>query len=515
MKYVSVAEMIEIEQAADAAGYSYQQMMEAAGKGLAEIVQADFGGIPGKRVTALVGSGNNGGDALVALDYLVCWGWRGQALLFSKREDADPLIGRLQKSGGKLLDFTTPGANDADLERKLLDADILVDGILGTGIKLPLREPLNTLLDCTRSILLGAKVRPRVVAVDCPSGVDCDTGEVAPSSFPADITVTMAAVKQGLLKFPAYDYLGELKLVDIGLSSGLMEYDRISREVITAEWVKPLIPARPLNAHKGVFGTVLVVAGSENYPGAAVLAGKSAYRAGAGLVTVAVPGSIFPGVISVLPEATWLVLDDRGGGIASTSADLIKAYLPRATGLLVGPGLGTRGSTKKFLEGLLRLEDLPALVLDADALRLAASLPGWPGLLPARSVLTPHPGELAAMTGLSISQIQADRVQVAEQYARQWNQILLLKGAHSVIAEPSGQTKIVQSANPALARAGSGDVLGGTIASLLAQGMPAFEAAACGAWIHARTGDLAAVAAGSRAGVMAGDLADAVGRAFP
>ncbi len=512
MKYVSVQEMVLIEKAADAAGYSYQMMMEAAGRGLAAVIQEDFGPPAGRKVTALVGSGNNGGDALVALSYLLSWGWTATALLVRDRLDSDPLLARVSENGCRVIKCFDADRSPTVLEEELLSAKILIDGVLGTGIKFPIKAPLDKLLGDTKKILQQASAKPIVIAVDCPSGINCDTGEIDPAAFPADLTVIMAAVKQGLLKFPAYQYLGEIRMVDIGIPKSLPQLDKISREIICPEWVESKLPERPPDAHKGDFGTALIIAGSVKYPGASILAGESAYRIGTGLVTIAVPAAIYPGLIGALPEATWIKLDDQEGQISSSASTQIKGALGRPTACLIGPGLGSHESTRTFLENLLQLKELPPLVLDADGLRLLRGSAQWPELIPRGSVLTPHPGEMSALTGLSVQDIQTDRIGTAEHFALKWNQIVVLKGAHTVIAGPQGLTKIVISAEPALARAGSGDVLGGIITGFIAQGLKPFDAAACGVWIHARAGKLASESAGGAAAVLAGDIARAIGK---
>ena len=515
MKYVSVSEMIEIEKAADAAGHSYAAMMEAAGKGLAEVIHERYGSQVDKRVTALVGSGNNGGDALVAIDYLLAWGWTAGVILLCERPVSDPLIQRAVDRGASINLFLNPDQSLIDLHSKIVGSDLLIDGVLGTGIKLPLRPPLDQLMKSVKEVLARVENKPIIVAVDCPSGMDCDTGKVSPVCLPADLTVTMAAVKVGTLHFPAYEYLGELQVVDIGLPAGLMEYEGITREILEEEWVISRLPDRPPDAHKGTFGTSLIVAGSKEFPGAAVLAGKSAYRIGSGLVTMAVPQGIYQGLIKTLPEATWLVLPEQSGGIAEEAVDLIKGALDKPTGCLIGPGFGIRNGTGKFLEEVLRLEGLPPLVIDADALRLLSSITNWHNILPHDCVLTPHPGEMSALTGLSVEKIQENRVGIAEDFSQRWKQIVLLKGAHSVIAAPDGRTKILISANPALARAGSGDVLAGIITGLIAQGLEPFDATAAGCWIHAKAGEMAEKIKGSSASVLAGDISDSIGQVMP
>lgn len=512
MKYLSVQEMVAIEKAADRSGHSYAAMMEAAGRGLAEVIDRRYGSVKEKAILALVGSGNNGGDALVALNYLLEWGWKAAAALFRVRDPMENLMQRLLAGKGELIDCSDPEINSPALKELIGNSSIVLDGVLGTGIRLPLRSPLDRLLGMTGELINTVDEKPVVVAVDCPSGVDCDSGEVSSSCIKADLTVTMAAIKQGLLKFPAYNYVGELALVDIGLPSNLPEWEIITREVIDRDWVREVLPVRPLDAHKGTFGTSLIIAGSLPYPGAAALAGISAYRIGAGLVTMAVPKEIYSGLIKTIPEATWIVLDDQDGSIADRAIQRVKDALGRPTACLIGPGLSQADTTARFLEGVIELDNLPPLILDADGLRLLSRLEDWPSKLPSGSVLTPHPGEMAVLTGLSVDEIQMDRVAIAEKFARDWDQILLLKGAHTVIAAPGRGSRVLLSADPALARAGSGDVLAGVICGLITQGMDPFSASASGAWLHARAGKLAGVQAGSPAAVLAGDISRSIGQ---
>ena len=515
MKYLTVDEMIKVEKAADARGHSYADMMEAAGRGLAEIIQDVYGYLPEKRITALIGSGNNGGDALVALEYLITWGWKASGIVIRSRDPEDPLINRVVAQGGNILEFTELPSNPDPLMEEILSAGVLLDGVLGTGIKLPIRKPLGQVLSYLKSLLNESEKRPYIVAVDCPSGMDCDSGEVDQACMPADLTVTMAGVKQGLLRFPAYNYVGELRMVDIGLPEDLPEMNDIQREVVGLEWVKGNLPRRPLDSHKGTYGTALIIAGSVNYPGAALLAGEASYRAGTGLVNMAVPESIYSGLIGVLPEATWLELDDQGGGISSGGVSQVAGVLDQATACLIGPGFGRRDSTREFLQGFFNLKDLPPLVIDADGLKLTSGIKDWVDLLPERCVLTPHPGEMAFLTGMTTAEIQEDRLGTAERFSKEWNQVLVLKGAHTVISQPGGKSMILISADPALARAGSGDVLAGVITGLIAQGVQPFEAAACGAWIHAQAGSLAADLVGSPAAVLAGEICAVIGSVLP
>lgn len=526
MKLVTVEEMRAVEKEANAAGMSYETMMDNAGRGLARIVAETYSQLDEKVVLGLVGVGNNGGDTLVALAELKREGWRTLAYLSRARKPEDALVLAYLQTGGEL----TTAEDDPKME--ILDgwlrsAGLLLDGLLGTGVQPPLKPDVADLLEHVRRF----QPSPRVVAVDCPSGVDCDSGQAAAQTLTAELTVCMQAVKTGLLRFPAYALVGELMVVDLGLPEPLAGWNSLPREVVSGERVKSILPTRPINAHKGSFGTAVVAAGSLNYTGAALLAGRGAYRMGAGLVRLAVPAPLHGVLAGQLPEATWVLLPHEMGVIAEAAADVLLKNLDRASALLLGPGWGTDETTAKFLKALLEgrrerssragigflnpqdptdqdepRQSLPPVVVDADGLRLLAQLTDWPHLLPAPAVLTPHPGEMAVLCGMEVSEIQQERLLVAERFAREWGHVLVLKGALTVVASPDGRTGVVPIATPALARAGSGDVLAGFITGLRAQGLPAYEAALAGAWLHAQCGLQAEDWLGSSASVLAGDL---------
>lgn len=533
MKYVSVAQIIAIEKEANELGMTYELMMENAGHNLAQVVMDNYGYMQEEGVIGLVGSGNNGGDTLVALHYLAIEGWKTCAYIVRPRSVEDPLIERLKQDGGEIIWLS----NDPDyqeLDARLETFGVILDGILGTGIRLPLKGELAAHIAHIQEKLDTLYEVPYVVAVDCPSGVDCDSGEAAEECIPADLTVTMAAIKQGLLKFPAHHLVGELQLVEIGLpgeGEGLEAYRAIDTFIPDLDWVRQVMPDRPLDAHKGSFGTAMVIAGSLNYTGAALLAGQAAYRAGAGLVTLGVPGPLHTALSGVFPEATWLLLPHEMGVISKSAAKIVLDNLSKVTALLVGPGFGLEDTTTEFLTQLIRgskeskrskigfvqendhLEEtksfsLPPMVVDADGLKLLANIPTWAEHLPSQSILTPHPGEMSALTGLNIDEIQANRLETAQKFSQKWGHIVILKGAFTVIASPEGETAVIPVATPALARAGSGDVLAGLVVGLLAQGMLPFEAAVAGAWIHAQAGLWAAADLGSTNAVLAGDILD-------
>lgn len=530
MKLVTVSQMQAIEKEADQSGLTFDQMMENAGRGLADIILDMYAEDVESEVVGLVGPGNNGGDTLVAMSALASNGWKARAYLLKRKKD--DLVKRFVAAGGEILS----GDNAFQQLAESIDtADVLLDGVLGTGIKLPLKKEIAELLSEVNDILDGMEESPLIVAVDCPSGVDCDSGEVADETIAADLTVTMAAVKQGLLKLPAFEYIGDLEVVDIGLPDDLPSLQDSKSEVADPDSVAALLPERPPDSHKGTFGTALIAAGSVNYTGAALLAGEAAYRVGAGLVTMAIPASLHGALSGRFPEATWVLLPHEMGVISSNGAEVLAKNFERASALLIGPGFGTENSTKEFIENILegkfsakkttqrigfvhqeteKAEEnkakLPPLILDADGLKLIAQIKDWHKKLPSPAILTPHPGEMSVLTGLSKEEIQENRQEIAGKYAREWGHVVVLKGAFTVVASPEGRMTIIPVASPALARAGTGDVLAGLIVGLRAQGLDAFDAAVAAAWIHAQAGLYAADDLGTTASVLAGDVLDSV-----
>lgn len=508
MKLVTVSQMRAIEKEADSKGVSYAQMMENAGQGLAEIVHGVGQESGWDSVTGIVGSGNNGGDTLVALTWLAEAGWQTHAYLVNRKTAGDELITRYLEAGGEIAQFANDPGFDS-LRGFLEESDVLLDGLLGTGIKLPLRNEAALVMQGAALLLADLEFPPFIVAVDCPSGVDCDSGACADETLPADLTLTMAAVKQGLLKLPAFEYVGELELVNIGLPTNLDSWDALRTDVADLDLVSALLPERTLASHKGTFGTAFVVAGSTSYTGAALLAGKAAYRIGTGLVTMAVPEPLHAALAAHLPEATWVLLPHEHGFISEEACHHVLSHLERVTAILIGPGLGNKHTTKLFIEQLLTSLELPA-VIDADGLRHLSGIHDWHKKLKSTAVLTPHPGEMSALTGLPLHEIQSTREEIAGKYAKEWGHVVVLKGAFTVIAAPDGRSTIIPVATPALARAGTGDVLAGLIVGLRAQGVNAYESAIAGAFIHGQAGLHAADLLGTTASVLASDVLDSV-----
>jgi NAD(P)H-hydrate epimerase len=351
--------------------------------------------------------------------------------------------------------------------------------------------------------------RPAILAVDCPSGLNCDTGALDPVTLRAEITVTFALPKWGQLEYPGAGYCGLLAVTDIGVPPDLA--DKVMTELVGPPDVRRWLPGRPPDAHKGTFGKVMIVAGSLNYTGAAYLSAAAAARSGAGLVTLAIPAPLHAILASILVEATWLPLPGPEGVHCVAGAPRLLQSLVGYGALLIGPGLTTSEDAQEFVKALFAADGLPAerwlsrTIVDADALNILAALPDWPGRLPPQSILTPHPGEMARLTGQTPEEINGQRIAATRRYAAQWGHIVLLKGAHTVIAAPDGRAAVLPFALPTLATAGSGDVLAGAIAGLVGQGLPPYEAALCGAYLHGQAGLLVTRSLGMSGG-LASDL---------
>jgi NAD(P)H-hydrate epimerase len=537
MKIVTVDEMRRIEAAANAAGHAYATMMEHAGRAVAQAITSRRK-VRGRRVLVLVGPGNNGGDGLVAARYLAKAGAQVVCYLLKPRDPAQDENFRLAQEQGTSMVSAGEDEQWSTLKHLMLEANVVVDALLGTGTRLPLRGALAEMLDLARQILairrqpresltsltaLSAPAKrdwPFVAAVDGPSGLDYGSGALDQAAIPADLTVTFAYPKRGHFRFPGAGTLGELVVADIGTDPALA--DDVALEVVTPQMVRDWLPSRPPDAHKGTFGKAFIVAGSTNYTGAAYLAGAAATRTGAGLVTLALPAAIHPIIAARLAEATYLLLPHELG-IVSGGDHLLVKQLEAYDALLLGPGLGQEKKTADFIQALLAggkrrhlgfagaearpplAPTLPPLVVDADGLNLLAKMESWPKLLPTESILTPHPGEMARLMGCAISDVQADRIGAARSQAAAWGHIVVLKGAYTIVAAPDGRTAIEPFANPGLATAGTGDVLAGTVVALRAQGLGPFEAAAAGAYLHGLAGELARAEIGA-AGMVAGDV---------
>jgi ADP-dependent NAD(P)H-hydrate dehydratase / NAD(P)H-hydrate epimerase len=511
MHIVTVEEMRELEARAEREyGLTSAILMENAGKRAAALLARHIEQertVNGLEFLLLIGPGNNGGDGLVMARYLEQWG--GKVSLYRWKERQLTIHGE-----------EVPGEQTViRLERIIQSANYILDALLGTGRSRPLPDDMRNLL---KRVQEERKRRTTlcVVAIDLPTGMNADTGEVDPGTVPADVTITLACPKQGFFFFPGRGYLGQLYVGSIGLPPELES--GLKTERLSSGLIRKLLPKRPLESNKGTFGKVMLLCGSPPYPGSAFLAGNGAARAGAGLITLAVSEQMLPIYAGSFHEATFLLLpreEERSLKRVTVLMESLEGY----RSLLVGPGLGQSPYIREVILHLLeRLRALPEerrprLIIDADGLNNLSALEYWWTLLPKDTVLTPHPGEMGRLCkGLKVSGGNIERLELARQKAQEWRVTLVLKGACTLVTHASTDsvhTRISWQANPAMATAGTGDVLAGIIAGLLAQNIQPFDAASAGVYLHARAGELVSDEIG-QAGLLASDLLPKIPRAI-
>ena len=509
MKIVNSAEMREIEGQCESEGIPTSQLMENAGRAFAEEVREWMDGVTGKNVLVLVGPGNNGGDGLVAARYLHDWIANVYVFLCSPRSESDPNLKLvIDRELDPIAAYEEEGL--AALREGLRSAEVVVDAVLGTGRSRPISGNIEAIISEVRKAK-ESNPNLRVAAMDLPSGVDADSGQGDQAGLPADFTVALGYPKIGMFAFPGASMTGRLAVADIGIPEDLSRH--ISLEMLTGEKVRELLPRRPADAHKGSFGRVVALAGSGQYVGAAYLACAAATRVGAGLVTLACSPVVRSIVASRAAEVTYIPLEETAG--VQEWREAIDEGVKEADALLVGCGLGRAESAWELAKDLLLDSPLtaPPAVVDADGLNALASEDGWWKKLGREAVLTPHPGEMSRLMGASTGEVQRDRIGTAREAARKWGKTVVLKGAHTVVARADGHAVVSPFANPALASAGTGDVLAGTIAGLLAQGLGAWEAAMAGVYLHGLAGEMGREEVGE-AGLLASDLLPLLPRAI-
>jgi len=504
MRLVTSEQMRQLDARTIALGTPGLELMERAGMGVVERILARQAAAVRRGVLVVAGAGNNGGDGFVIARGLAQHGYRVAVALLADPEkiggDAQTNLERWRRRRGKLL---TLADRPEDLGAAIDGAGVVVDCLLGTGLRREVRGPLGVAIEAINRGRDVADVGRRavVVAVDLPSGLDGDRGEPLGCAVRADLTVTLGAVKLGLVLPAARAWVGDLELVDIGIGEQAFAEIEPVAEAGDADASRALLPKREATSHKGTHGHLLVVAGSVGKSGAAILAGRAALRSGAGLVTVACPEAVRPLVAGALPE----LMTDGTGTFSSAEWH---ARLEGRKAVVVGPGLGTELAATRLVRWLVQRSEQP-LVVDADGLNaLAGSLEV---LSRARGgvVLTPHPGEMARLVGATVGEVQGDRVAQATSLAKRCGAVVVLKGSGTVIAAPDGRLRINTSGGPILGTGGTGDVLSGLIGALLAQGLAPFEAACLGVYLHGLAGDRLARRLGD-AGLLASELADEI-----
>jgi len=489
VKIVPSSVMRELDRRTMASGISGAELMLTAGEGLADAIRTLAGNhqLVDSPVLFIAGCGNNGGDAFVAAHALHEDGWPIECWLAGSEDklkgDALTHFKRMKKAGVpfRSLPDSEQWKHAAECGT---DAEIIIDGLLGTGAS---GEPRGTVADAIGFIDAHAD-RALVVAIDVPSAM----------AVQADLTVTMGLPKMDLAQPENIGFIGNLEVVDIGIPNEFVaevEGDP-DLELIHPSDLAPLFPRRPRDAHKGAFGHVLCIGGTKGFSGAITMASRAAARSGAGLVSAFVPENIHALVAPAVPEV------------------MVHSSMPDGqwTAIMAGPGMGRTATTREQILQLLETSRVP-LVLDADAITVLADHIGAISSARCPVILTPHPGEFAALFGLKIGDVQEDRFGLAKMASARLGATVILKGAGTLVAAPEHPLAINLTGNPGMASGGSGDVLAGMIVGLAGQGIPPFEAACAAVWLHGRAGDLAA-AEKSQASLIAPDLLEKLPEAF-
>jgi NAD(P)H-hydrate epimerase len=508
MKIVTSQQMRNIDQRAiKEFGIPGPVLMENAATALVTEMERFFDGLAGLRVGIICGKGNNGGDGFALARRLAI---RGVAVCVALLAPFSVLAGEAKVNLSilrKTFVQITPNASVRSLSDILAWSDIIVDAMLGVGLSSPLKGVFAQAVE-----LINASGKP-VVAIDIPTGISADSGAVMGTAVKADITVTMALLKRGLVLLPGAEYAGAVRVADIGIPSEVVDEEKILVTLLDRGFAWGVISPRESGAHKGDFGHLMVIAGSPGKAGAAVMAARSALRTGAGLVSVATPNGLVPIIQSQLVEAMCVPsAESIEGTLGIGSEEELCRAAVGMTACTIGPGLSTHHETVQVVRNLIQRMTIP-LVIDADGLNALAGSVDILERSKAPVILTPHPGEMGRLTGLSSADVQKDRIGIASGFSAKYKVILVLKGAGTVVACPDGRVFINSTGNPGMSTGGTGDALTGMIGSLLAQGYTATQAACLGVYIHGLAGDLAVKEKGEM-GMIAGDLIEKIPEAI-
>jgi len=499
MRIVTNQEMKRIDAWAQrTVGIPSAVLMENAGRGCADILSR-YRSLPGQRVLIICGPGNNGGDGLVIARHLKN---RGSTIRVLLTEGARGLTGdglinyRIARRSGINI-IANADARAISRALRSFRPSCIIDAIFGTGFRGAVSPRYKRIFDQIND------ADAFVLSVDIPSGLNGDTGRCEGTCVTADATAAMCLTKRGHWLYPGRDLCGDLHVVDIGLPMDMVQ-DGFP-QVPSEELVSWLLPCRPSDGHKGTFGSVLIIAGARGYSGAAVLAARAAFKAGAGYVHLAVPRSIANIVERRALEAVKVFLPETAAGsIAAGAVTVLQPLLKRSDAVVIGPGLTTNEETAHFLADVLPLVKTP-LVIDADGLTIMARRRSLFKRIRVPYIITPHPGEFSRLIRQSPALINCRRIDIAASYARRIGGVVVLKGAPTVVASPEGDIYVNPTGNSGLATAGSGDVLVGMIAGLLAQRASTLAAAVDGVFLHGLSADLA-VTASNEYSLTAGDL---------
>jgi|AntRauTorcE11897_2_1112592.scaffolds.fasta_scaffold06790_3 NAD(P)H-hydrate epimerase len=483
-------EMQKLDQKVINSGFSSLLLMESAGRQTAEIIKDNYN--KENKVLILAGTGNNGGDGFVIARLLDIWNYHVKIIVVGRKEkiSGSPLK-NIKICELRDIDINYFNGDNFDVIRnEISNHDLIVDSLLGTGLKGNLREPILSIVRLINESII------QVLSVDIPTGIDGNSGKVLKDAVKADITVTMAFSKVGHYLYPGRDYTNELYIVDLGFPEKLIEKNKYKHFVLSLKEANKLLPTRSKTGHKGSFGKVLVIGGSLGYEGAAVLTAESALKSGSGLVKLMVFEEIYQAVSCKKRELITDIL----------TIDNLKKSISDFDVIALGPGLGRGKLQEKIVSYIIKKARCP-IVIDADGLN-NLNLTDLKDLKK-DVVLTPHLGEFARLIDQPINEVQDNRIKSSREFARRYNVNLLLKGASTLVVDANGKVTINTTGNSGMATAGSGDVLTGIIASLSGQGVDIYQSGVLGAYLHGLAGDTAKINLGEYS-LLAGDIIDSL-----
>lgn len=509
MKIFTVEQAAEIDRKTEKDyGISGMVLMENAGKASAAGAEALAGELKTRDIAVICGKGKNGGDGFVCARYLEKAGFNVKTFLVGRKRDVKGSARKALDASAKTIPLSEiSSSNISKLKTEISSAGLLVDALLGTGAKGPLKSPVSDVIE-----LISGSGKP-ALSIDIPSGLDGNTGLAPSASVKAAATVAMGFYKPGLLLNMGPECAGRVTVADIGIPDEILNKTKPEAVIISREDAAGLLPARPENAHKGSMGRVFILGGSIGYSGAAILAAEAAVRSGCGLVYLGAPRTLNPILEARLIEAITKPLPETESVTVGIEAEgAITEIMESADSMALGPGLGQHPETSALIKKIILTSKKP-MVIDADAVN---SLKGDASILGSRqspAVLTPHPGELAGLLGKTVGEIMLDPLRILKALAAKYDIIVVMKQARTIIAAPDGSVFVNTTGNPGMATGGSGDVLTGMLASFMARGLEPLEAAKLGVFLHGEAGDDAASRL-TRECMKAGDITDSLPRAF-
>lgn len=506
MKVLNCEQMRELEAIAVKNGSTYLGLMEKAGASAsAFLLQRKL--YKNDKIVILCGKGNNGGDGYVIARYLFESKISVSVIMVDGEPKTDDAMQMYKKALSRGIEIVNYKDNSKKCKEIISVATWIVDAIYGIGFRGSVCESVEEIINYTNSINCCK------LSIDLPSGAVGDTGEVLGECIKADYTISFSALKPAHILYPSIDYCGKIISADVGINCNIKDIFDNTIEVIEKGFVKNSLCKRKLSSHKGTYGILSAICGSYGMAGAVIMCSKSALRSGVGLLNIMLPKSIYPIVAGQCVEPVFTVLQENNlGTISSNSISRIIKKVNNSNAVVIGCGLGLNFDTIDIVSMLIKNCNVP-MVIDADAINAISKNVGMLKHKRAEIVITPHPGEMARLLNISVSEVQKDRISIARTFALKYEVIVVLKGANTIIADKDGNVFVNRTGNPGMARGGSGDVLAGIIGAFLAQGIPAISSAKCGVFIHGEAGDKCAENL-SQYGMLPTDMIDTLPQVF-